>query len=124
MNIGYGSRPKDEVATSVSTVSGNSRGTATSAADLIDGRFPGVEVTRLSGGGVSIRIRGARSIHGDGEPLYVIDGIPKSAASGVLSDLDPRDIKSISVLKDAAATSVYGVRGANGVILIATKKGP
>jgi TonB-dependent SusC/RagA subfamily outer membrane receptor len=93
-------------------------------ADLLEGRFPGVEVTRLSSGGISVRIRGQRTFQGSSEPLYVIDGIPLSAApGGVLMDLDPRDIKSIDVLKDAAATSVYGSRGANGVVLITTKRG-
>jgi TonB-dependent SusC/RagA subfamily outer membrane receptor len=111
--------------TSTASVSGDDaqRNSPTSVGDMIEGRFPGVEVRRLSGGGVSIRIRGQRTFRGSDEPLYVIDGIPKNADGGALADLDPRDIKSIEVLKDAASKSVYGSRGANGVILITTRKG-
>jgi TonB-dependent starch-binding outer membrane protein SusC len=123
--VGYGTQSKRDMATAVSSVDGDAarRNTPTNMADMIEGRFPGVEVRRLSGGGVSIRIRGQRTLKGSDEPLFVIDGIPKgNADGGVLSDLDPRDIKSIEVLKDAGATAVYGSRGANGVILITTKR--
>jgi iron complex outermembrane receptor protein len=83
-----------------------------------------VEVRALAGGGMSVRIRGSRSLRGDGEPLYVVDGIPQHGnTNGALSDIDPRDVQSIEVLKDAGATAIYGVRGANGVILI-TRKHP
>jgi TonB-dependent SusC/RagA subfamily outer membrane receptor len=92
-------------------------------ADMLDGRFAGVEVRRLANGGMSVRIRGQHSIKGNGEPLYVIDGIPQhSVANGVLDDIDPRDVQSIEVLKDGSSTAVYGARGANGVILITTKR--
>lgn len=123
--VGYGSQSKRDMTTSTQSVSGDDaqRNSPTSVGDMIEGRFPGVEVRRLSGGGVSIRIRGQRTFRGSDEPLYVIDGIPKNADGGALADLDPRDIKSIEVLKDAASKSVYGSRGANGVILITTKKG-
>ena len=124
-NVGYGSQSKRDMTGSVQSVSGDDaqRNTPTSVADMIEGKFPGVEVRRLSGGGVSIRIRGPRTFQGSDEPLYVIDGIPKNADGGVLADLDPRDIKSIEVLKDAGAKSAYGSRGANGVILITTRRG-
>lgn len=90
--------------------------------DMLVGRFPGVEVYKTANGGTSIKIRGARSINKDDEPLFVLDGYPQHNGSASLQDLDPHDIKSIEVLKGAEA-SVYGSRGANGVIRIVTKKG-
>ena len=92
--------------------------------ELIQGRFAGVQVVRLAGGGFSLRIRGAGSFVSSNEPLYVVDGVPlPSAPGGALVGVDPRDIDRIEVLKDISATSPYGVRGANGVILIRTKRG-
>jgi TonB-dependent SusC/RagA subfamily outer membrane receptor len=89
---------------------------------VLMGRFPGVEVTRTSNGGFAVRIRGTTSIRGSNEPLYVIDGVEiQPGPGGSLTGIDPHDIASIQVLKDAAETSLYGVRGANGVILIKTK---
>jgi TonB-dependent SusC/RagA subfamily outer membrane receptor len=89
---------------------------------------PGVEVTRLADGNYRIRIRGQRSIRGnptDDNPLLVIDGIPipNESMSSMLADLSPGDVARIEVLKDAADTSMYGSRGANGVIVITTKRG-
>ncbi|HKW39930.1 MAG TPA: TonB-dependent receptor plug domain-containing protein [Gemmatimonadales bacterium] len=90
---------------------------------VLMGRFPGVEVTRTANGGVSVRIRGTTSIHGSKEPLYVIDGVEiQPGPNGSLSGINPNDIDSIQVLKDAVETSLYGVRGANGVIVIKTKR--
>jgi TonB-dependent SusC/RagA subfamily outer membrane receptor len=87
----------------------------------LTGRFSGVVVTRTPDGGISVRIRGAPSAYG--EPLYVIDGLPIQAGpNGSLSGINANDIESIKVLKDAADTAIYGSRGANGVILIKTKK--
>jgi TonB-dependent SusC/RagA subfamily outer membrane receptor len=87
------------------------------------GRFSGVEVTRSPDGGISVRIRGTTSILGSNEPLYVLDGIPiQPGPNGSLSGVNPHDIESIEVLKDAASTSIYGLRGANGVIVIKTKR--
>lgn len=123
--IAYGSQATRDVTTATAGVDGDvaRRTSPTTLADMIDGRFAGVEVRRLAAGGVSIRIRGQRSLKGDGEPLYVIDGIPQHPGiAGVLSDLDPRDIDRIEVLKDAGATAAYGARGANGVILIITRR--
>src|SRR5260221_8356965 len=98
------------------------RNSPTSVADMIDGRFPGVEVRRLASGGVSIRIRGNRSLNSDQEPLYVIDGVPqRNVAGGALADLGPNDIKSLEVLRDAGSTSVYGSRGAHRRILLPAK---
>ena len=86
---------------------------------------PGLEVTALSNGAYQIRIRGHRSIRGnpgDDDPLIVIDGIPSAAGVGALADIAPTDVARIEVLKDAGATSQYGSRGANGVIVITTKR--
>jgi TonB-dependent SusC/RagA subfamily outer membrane receptor len=95
-----------------------------SVEELIQGRFAGVQVIRLPGGGFSLRIRGAGSLMSGNEPLYVVDGITlPPAPGGALVGVNPRDIERIEVLKDAAATSSYGVRGANGVIVIRTKRG-
>jgi len=89
------------------------------------GRFPGVEVFRLASGDLSVQIRGASSFVGSTEPLYVIDGMEISPGpGGALVGINPADIASIQVLKDIGSTALYGVRGANGVILITTKRGP
>jgi TonB-dependent SusC/RagA subfamily outer membrane receptor len=123
VNVGYGTQEKRDVNGAVAKADGEKLMAASprTASDMLVGRFAGVEVTQLANGGTSIRIRGARSIKGNQEPLLVLDGVPMSDGSATLKDLDPRDIASIDVLKDAAATSVYGSRGANGVILIALK---
>ncbi len=125
VSVGYGMQARRDVTGAIGSLDGDvaRRNNPTSMADMIDGRFAGVEIRRLSGGGVSVHIRGQRSLTADREPLYVIDGVPQpSNIGGVLTDLDPHDIKSIEVLKDAAATSVYGSRGSNGVILISLKR--
>ena len=91
--------------------------------ELLMSRFPGVQVTRAPDGSIAIRIRGTTSIHGSNEPLYVIDGVPiRPGPGGVLAGINPYDIESIEVLKDPASTTMYGVRGANGVIVITTKR--
>lgn len=90
---------------------------------VLEGRFPGVEVRRTPDGGIAVRIRGATSFSGGTEPLYVVDGIPIQAGpGGALTGINPNDIESIRVLKDAADTAMYGMRGANGVIVIKTKR--
>ena len=90
---------------------------------VLMGRFPGVTVTRTSDGGVAVRIRGTTSIHGSNEPLYVIDGVAiQPGPGGSLSGINPHDIASIEVVKDPVGTAIYGVRGANGVIVIKTKR--
>jgi TonB-dependent SusC/RagA subfamily outer membrane receptor len=88
-------------------------------------RIPGIWVTRTADGGVAIRIRGGTSILGNNEPLYIIDGVPiEPGPNGALTGINPNDIASIEVLKDAASTTLYGMRGANGVIIIKTKHPP
>lgn len=94
-------------------------------AKVLQGRIAGVTVTRAPDGGIAVRIRGQTSIYGSNEPLYVLDGMPiQTGPSGSLTGLNPSDIESIKVLKDPAETAMYGSRGANGVIVIKTKRPP
>ena len=87
------------------------------------GRFPGVTVTRAPDGSVSVRIRGTTSINGSNEPLYVIDGVEiQPGSGGSLVGINPNDIATIEVVKDPAGEALYGVRGANGIIVIKTKR--
>jgi TonB-dependent SusC/RagA subfamily outer membrane receptor len=91
--------------------------------ELLMTRFPGVSVIRTSDGGIAVRIRGATSILGSNEPLYVLDGIKiQPGPNGSLSGINPYDIASIEVLKDAVSMVMYGGQAANGVIVIRTKR--
>ncbi|MFY0628517.1 MAG: TonB-dependent receptor [Reichenbachiella sp.] len=146
--IGYGSQKKSDLTGAVASVTGDAlRGTVTASIDqALQGRVAGVQVTQNSGqpgGAVSIRIRGTTSLTNSSEPLYVIDGIQiggdagdisgfdwqggaggqQSNASNPLASINPSDIESMEVLKDGSATAIYGSRGANGVIIITTKRG-
>lgn len=126
VEIGYGSQDRSEVTGAVSSVSEKDvKGhQVTRLEDLIEGRFPGVYVQRLSNGGISLRIRGTSSLVADGEPLYVIDGLPINPPAGsALLAVNAADIARIDILKDAGSTAIYGSRGANGVVLITTKRG-
>ena len=121
--VGFGTQKKVDVTGSIATVSGDklTQGINQSAAHALQGRASGVTVIQNSGepgAGVEIRIRGAGSIN-DNSPLYVIDGVISDGIGG----LNPADIESVSVLKDAASASIYGSRGANGVVIVTTKKG-
>jgi TonB-linked SusC/RagA family outer membrane protein len=121
--VGYGTQKKVDVTGAISTVSADkvNQGINQSVSHALQGRAPGVTVIQNSGepgAGVEIRIRGAGSIN-DNSPLYVVDGI----ISGGIGGINPADIENISVLKDAASASIYGSRGANGVIIVTTKKG-
>lgn len=123
--VGYGSVQKSDLTGSVSSLPADqlNTGPQTSVDQAIQGRIPGVQVTQTSaepGGGYSIRIRGTNSITAGNEPLYVVDGLP---GANPLNSLNPADIESIEVLKDASATAIYGARGSNGVILITTRQG-
>lgn len=125
VQVGYGTQATRDVTGAISTIDGDSEkhGKIRTMADLLEGRVPGLEVRRLSDGGVSVRIRGEHSLLRSGEPLYVIDGIPMQAdGQSLLRDLDPRDVRSIQVLKDAGSLAAYGSRGANGVILISMRR--
>ena len=88
--------------------------------ELFVGRFPGVRVVAAPGG-IQVRIRGQSSINGPNTPLFILDGMPYEASNGLLS-INPSDVAKIEVLKDIGQTAFYGVRGANGVVLITTKR--
>jgi TonB-dependent SusC/RagA subfamily outer membrane receptor len=91
--------------------------------ELLVGRVPGVQVIRKAGGGVTLQIRGRGSFQGNTEPLYVLDGVPlQMEPDRGLYWLNPDDILRIEILRDASATAMYGVRGANGVVLITTRR--
>jgi TonB-linked SusC/RagA family outer membrane protein len=131
--VGYGTRRRKEVTGSVASVKAEELKVMPVAnlAQGLQGRVAGLDMRQNSGtpgGNITIRIRGTNSINGSSEPLYVIDGIQISATSGInaanpLSQINPSDIESVEVLKDAAATAVYGARAANGVVLITTRRG-
>ncbi len=144
--VGYGAQRREAITGAVAQVKADEAnvGVVTNANQLLNARVPGVQVTSNSGdpgGGLQIRVRGGTSISASNEPLYVIDGVPLQQDQSVappgigisgntpalprspLNTINPNDIASITVLKDASATAIYGSRGANGVILIETKKG-
>jgi TonB-linked SusC/RagA family outer membrane protein len=122
--IGYGAVKRRDLTGSVYSIKNADlvRSTTFNPLEAMQGRVPGVDITRTSGSagaGVNIRVRGNRTINGSNEPLYIIDGFQ----GGNPADLNPNDIESIEVLKDASATAIYGAQGANGVFIITTKKG-
>ena len=123
--IGYGTQRREAVTGSVANIGGEKLNqiAASNAAQALQGRVAGVLMTQTSskpGAEMQIRIRGQRSLSASNDPLIVLDGIP---FMGQLSDINPSDIKSMDILKDASATAIYGSRGANGVIIITTVKG-
>jgi TonB-dependent SusC/RagA subfamily outer membrane receptor len=125
VSVGYGTESTQQVTGSIASVRPEETDARVTQVVQMLERVPGLTVMRLSNGDVSVRIRGTRSLHGDNEPLLVIDGVPTRGAIGAaLAGLSPRDIARIDVLKDAGSTAIYGVRGANGVILITTKRAP
>ncbi|MCX6235625.1 MAG: SusC/RagA family TonB-linked outer membrane protein [Bacteroidetes bacterium] len=131
--IGYGIQKKDDATGSVSAVQLKdfNKGSIASPSQLLIGKIPGVQITSTGGapgGGTTIRIRGGSSISASNDPLIVIDGVPMdnesiSGSRNTLSFINPSDIESVTVLKDASATAIFGSRGSNGVIMITTKKG-
>ena len=123
--VGYGTQRKEAVTGSVASISGGALRDVPSPniTQSLQGRLAGVDISQTStrpGATMQIRIRGTRSLSADNNPLIVLDGIP---FIGSLADINPNDIKSVDVLKDASATAIYGSRGANGVILVTTEKG-
>ncbi|HEV7993074.1 MAG TPA: SusC/RagA family TonB-linked outer membrane protein [Gemmatimonadaceae bacterium] len=141
---GYGSQRREAITGSVSTVDATQAnvGVVSNPTQLVQGRVAGVSITANNGepgGGVQMRVRGGTSIQASNDPLYVVDGVPlqnettvadariegvnKALARNPLNSINPNDIESITVLKDASATAIYGSRGANGVVLITTKHG-
>lgn len=125
--VGYGTQQKKDLTGSVSKVDGEVLENIPSARvdQILQGRAPGVQVTQVSGepgAATSIRIRGGNSIQGNNEPLWVIDGVIVGQNFD-LNNINTNDIQSLDILKDATAVSIYGTRGANGVILVTTKSG-
>ena len=131
--IGYGSVKKNDLTGSVTAIKAEelNRGVVTSPDQMLKGKVPGLLVTPASGdptGSATIRIRGAASLYANNDPLIVIDGVPVTPEGGAgmgnpLATVNPNDIESYTVLKDASATAIYGSRASNGVIIITTKKG-
>lgn len=142
--IGYGTVKKKDATGAVAAIGEKdfNKGIITSSEQLMQGRVAGVAITQSSGepgGGINVRIRGTSSVRAGNGPLFVVDGVPlnggdisgggsagglgNSSARNPLNFLNPNDIASIDILKDASATAIYGSRGANGVVLITTKKG-
>jgi TonB-linked SusC/RagA family outer membrane protein len=122
---GYGSLAKRDVTGAIGQIAAEEikQEPVTNAIDAIKGRVPGVDIVSTGnkpGDGVRVRVRGQRSLKASNDPLYVLDGIPMA---GGIGDLNPSDIESIEVLKDASATAIYGSRGANGVVLVTSTKG-
>ena len=123
--IGYGTQRKEAVTGSVANVRGDllREVPGSDITNALQGRVAGVEMAQTSskpGASMQIRIRGTRSLTASNDPLIVLDGIP---FAGSINDIDPNNIKSMDILKDASATAIYGSRGANGVIIISTYKG-
>ncbi|EOZ92821.1 TonB-dependent receptor [Indibacter alkaliphilus LW1] len=123
--VGYGTMRQEAVTGSVASIGGDNLREVPSGniTQALQGRLPGVDISQTSsqpGATMQIRIRGNRSLTASNDPLVVLNGIP---FAGAISDISPEDIESIDILKDASATAIYGSRGANGVILITTKKG-
>lgn len=131
--IGYGVAKKNDLTGSVTAIKPDekNRGLVTNAQDMMQGKIAGVSVTTSSGtpgAGANIRIRGGSSLNASNDPLIVIDGLAMDnqgvkGLSNALSMVNPADIETFTVLKDASATAIYGSRGSNGVIIITTKKG-
>ena len=123
VEIGYGDTDAENVTGSIATVRVEDKEKAgvRSAADILRCRAAGVHVTDVPGGGLRVSIRGGTSFRAGNNPLYVVDGFAVRAENGVLYGINPHDIESITVLKDAASTAIYGSRGANGVVIIKTK---
>ena len=137
--VGYGTQNRSQVTGAVTTVTGAEvANTPVASMDAaLQGKAPGVQVTQNSGdpgNGITVRVRGAASVSASNQPLYVIDGVPMQSqdfaqlgpnAQGLsaVTGLDPNEIESITVLKDAASAAIYGSRGSNGVVMITTKRG-
>lgn len=131
--VSYGTRRKSDLTGSVTSVSAKDfqKGNINSPEQLLQGKVAGLQITTgggSAGGGSRIRIRGGASLNASNDPLIVIDGVPVegngiAGSANVLNSINPNDIESISVLKDASATALYGSRASNGVLIVTTKKG-
>jgi TonB-dependent SusC/RagA subfamily outer membrane receptor len=125
VRVGYDTQERSKLTGSVGSVTAEDIAGQKVARveEMIEGRFPGVHVVRGRNGAMTLRIRGVSTLMGSSEPLFVIDGMPVHSGSGMaLAGVNPSDIARIDILKDAGATAIYGSRGANGVVLITTKR--
>ena len=123
--VGYGAQDRGTVTGAINVLTEEQIGHLHHGrlVDVLRGRVPGLRVVRTPNGGESLRIRGQNSIMGSSEPLLVIDGLPILwNLSGALDSVNPADVERIDVLKDAGAAGIFGSRGANGVIIITTKR--
>lgn len=124
--VGYGAQKKSDVTGALSHVGSEELQSrpVSNAFEALQGKAAGVDITTSERPGTvgDIRIRGERSLTASNSPLYVVDGVPLMSGSGI-ETLNPRDIESIDILKDASATAIYGSRGANGVVIVTTKTG-
>ena len=130
--VGYGKQKKSDLTGSVTALGEKdfNKGAIVNTQQMLQGKTAGVTISNdgSPGGSSTVRIRGLASLSGNNDPLYVVDGVPLdnngiSGASNPLNSINPNDIESISILKDASATAIYGVRASGGVIIITTKKG-
>ncbi len=132
--IGYGTTKKNDLTGSVTAISEKdfNKGVITSPEELVNGKIAGVQITNAGGSpnaGATIRVRGGASLSASNDPLVVLDGVPMEVSGGIqgsgnfLSLINPNDIESMTILKDASSTAIYGSRASNGVIIITTKKG-
>jgi len=131
--VAYGTRKKGDLTSAITSISAKDfqKGAIASSEQLLQGKVAGLQITTgggYAGGGSTIRIRGGASLNASNDPLIVIDGVPVDnnslpGSANLLNTINPNDIESMSVLKDASATSLYGLRASNGVIIITTKKG-
>ncbi len=126
--VGYGVQKKRDVTAAIASLGSDEieKIAAPGAVAAMQGQVSGVDI--VQGGGrpgqnPSILIRGRRSLSADNDPLFVIDGIPQTSGTSAIADINPQDIASMEILKDAAATAIYGSRGSNGVVLVTTKRG-
>lgn len=126
VQVAYGSQDRDRISGSVASLDMDIAEAEhyNTVEEMLQGRVPGVQVTRTTRG-FSVRIRGTGTLGAGAEPLYIVDGMPMlpMAGSGGIG-VSPQDVARIEVLKDASAAALYGTRGANGVVIIATRRGP
>ncbi len=127
VQVGYGAMAREDITSAITSLPADARGDVvqTEMEQLIQGRVAGVEVLHNAAGKISLRIRGSSSVYMSNEPLYIIDGMPVHADnfSDAVAGLTPQQVARIDILKDAAATAIYGTAGANGVVVITTKRG-
>lgn len=124
--VGYGTQDARYLTGAIASIDaeGQSQPRVNRVEEMLQGRLAGVQVLRTAGGGYSVRVRGASTLMGDSEPLFVIDGVPlhNVIPGHALAGINPADVARIDVLKDAGSAAIYGSKAANGVILITTRR--